>query len=311
MTPTQSGAVAPASLHVGHRDRITLRMLADMTSGLKSYTRSTSFTDVVFSEPETAWTPEQLLQIGLDESPIFAPGAQFDYSNTNTVLLGMVIEKVTGKPVEDVFQEMVFDPLGLDGTSWPRGTTDLPDPHPQGYTLQGNAATPDNPSNATNWNPSWGWTAGELISTMDDLLVYGRSLGNGRELLGEEAHDVAEMAFEDAHGFLLGVASTPRSSRRLLDPQDHGSLEDITLHPQLGVLPLQVLEPGPLIDREAFLLAALDAVTVHPVAQRPRVDPKVPGHLSDRLPRLAHDPDSALTELRVVLPSCLWHHHSS
>jgi D-alanyl-D-alanine carboxypeptidase len=185
-------------------DRITLRMLANMTSGLASYTRSKAFTDVLFSEPETAWTPEQLLQIGLDESPIFEPGAQFDYSNTNTVLLGMVIEEVTGKQVEDVFQELVFDPLGLDGTSWPRGSTELPDPHPQGYTLQGNAATPDNPSNATNWNPSWGWTAGELISTMDDLLVYGRSLGNGRGLLGEEAQAARLQEIPGAAGY--GIA---------------------------------------------------------------------------------------------------------
>ena len=80
-----------------------------------------------------------MLRIGLDGSPIFEPGAEFDYSNTNTILLGMVIEKVTGKPVEDVFQQLVFDPLALDDTSWPRGSTDIPAPYPQGFTLQGNA----------------------------------------------------------------------------------------------------------------------------------------------------------------------------
>jgi hypothetical protein len=98
---------------------------------------------------------------------------------------------------------------------------------------------------------------------------------------------------------------------RLLDPQDHRSLEDITLHPQLGVLPLELLEPCALVDAQAFLLAALDPVPVHPVAQRPRVDPQISGHLRDRLAGLTHDPDRALTELGVVLPSCLWHHHSS
>ncbi len=118
-------------------DRITLRMLADMTSGLASYTRSTAFTDVLFSAPETVWTPEEVLEIGLDESPIFEPGAEFDYSNTNTILLGMVIEEVTGEPVEDVFQELIFDPLGLDDTSWPARIDGHPRTVPAGLHAAG------------------------------------------------------------------------------------------------------------------------------------------------------------------------------
>src|SRR3954454_457531 len=103
----------------------------------------------------------------------------------------------------------------------------------------------------------------------------------------------------------------PRSTRRLLHPQDHGSLEDITLHPQLRVLPLEPDQTSALVDGHALLLAPLDPVPVHPIAQRPRVDPEVPGHLSDRLTRLAHDPDRALPKLRVVLPSYLCHGISS
>src|SRR5215212_4707933 len=103
----------------------------------------------------------------------------------------------------------------------------------------------------------------------------------------------------------------PRSSRRLLDPQDHGALEHITLHPQLRVLPLQLTQTGSFIDVQAVLLAALDPLPIHPVAQGPRIDPEVPGHLSDRLAGLTHDPHRALTKLGVVPPTCLWHHHSS
>src|SRR3990170_6294985 len=97
----------------------------------------------------------------------------------------------------------------------------------------------------------------------------------------------------------------PRSSRRLLDPQDHGSLEYITLHPQLGDVLAQLVQLGPLVDGEAFLLAPLNPLPVHPVAQGARVDPEIPGHRSDRLAGLTHDADGPLTELRVILPSYL------
>src|SRR5215207_4085333 len=100
----------------------------------------------------------------------------------------------------------------------------------------------------------------------------------------------------------------PRSSSRLLDPQDHGSLEDITLHPQLRVLPFELLKASAFIDAETLAPTTRLAVAVHPVTQGARVDPQIPSHLRDRLARLAHDPHRALTELRVVLPSCLWHH---
>jgi D-alanyl-D-alanine carboxypeptidase len=104
---------------VPNGNSITLRQLANMTSGIASYTRSATFTDTYFAKPETVFTPDQLLKVGIAASPLFPPGAQFDYSNTNTILLGMVIEKVTGKPVAEAFDAMVFKPLKLLNTSWP------------------------------------------------------------------------------------------------------------------------------------------------------------------------------------------------
>src|SRR4249919_658754 len=99
----------------------------------------------------------------------------------------------------------------------------------------------------------------------------------------------------------------PRSSRRLLDPQDHGSLEDVALHPQLGVLPLELHQTSTFIGGEALGLTPLDLVLLHPVAQRPRMDPKILSDLSDRLVGLPDDPHRPLTKLRVVLPTYLCH----
>lgn len=186
-------------------DKVTLRMLADMTSGIASYTRSTTFTDRYFAAPDTVYTPDELIAIGVEESPIFAPGEKFDYSNTNTVLLGKVIEMVTGLPIGTAFETMVFKPLGLTNTSWPAADPAMPAPYAQGFTLQGVSATPDKPSNATNWNPSWGWTAGEVISNMDDLLTYGRALGTGQGLLGAEAQAQRLRSFPGPAGYGIAV----------------------------------------------------------------------------------------------------------
>lgn len=185
-------------------DRITLRQLADMTSGIASYTQSAKFQDVLFYKPQTIFTPKELVAIGVAESPLFEPGASFNYSNTNTILLGMVMEQVTGKTVGEVFKEQIFDPLKLKNTSWPGDSVDLPVPYAQGFTLQGDFAKPDAPSNATNWNPSWGWTAGELISNIDDLLVYARALGTGNGLLGAAAQK-ERLTFPGAAGYGIGV----------------------------------------------------------------------------------------------------------
>jgi D-alanyl-D-alanine carboxypeptidase len=186
-------------------DSITLRQLATMTSGLLSYTRADAFLDRFFEDPTLTYTPAELVEFAVPGSPIFAPGAEFDYSNTNTVLLGMVIEQVTGQPIGEVFAERVFAPLGLGGTFWPGAETALPEPFPQGFTLQGNAATPEAPSNATHWNPSWGWTAGGMVSTLGDLLVYGQALGTGRGLLGPETQQERLRSFPEPAGYGLAM----------------------------------------------------------------------------------------------------------
>jgi D-alanyl-D-alanine carboxypeptidase len=190
---------------VPNGNSITLRQLANMTSGVASYTRSAKFTDTYFAKPETVFTPDQLLKVGIAASPLFPPGAQFDYSNTNTILLGMVIEKVTGKPVAEAFDAMVFKPLKLLNTSWPGQSTKMPEPYAEGFTLQGNFAKPDAPSNATFWNPAWGWTAGELISNMDDLLTYGRALGTGQGLLNPDTQEERLKSIPGAAGYGIAI----------------------------------------------------------------------------------------------------------
>ncbi|PYI38115.1 serine hydrolase [Arthrobacter psychrolactophilus] len=184
---------------------ITVRMLLNMTSGIASYTLDEKFMDELFSDPTKTWTPDQLLATGLALPPLFAPGEQFNYSNTNFILLGRVVEKVTSKPFEQVLDELILAPLGLDATSMPGGSDPYPVPHAQGFTLQGTAEGDATPVNTSGWNPTWAWTAGQMVSTVDDLLVYGRALGTGQGLLNSEAQIDRLSSFPDGGGYGLAV----------------------------------------------------------------------------------------------------------
>jgi D-alanyl-D-alanine carboxypeptidase len=166
---------------VPNGDTMTLRQVADMTSGVASYTANPGFIAALYGNPEQRWRPSQLLEFGFPGSPEFPPGTAFQYSDTNYILLGLAIQEAAGKPLRAVLRERIIDPLDLRQTSWPGGSIALPRPHARGYTLQGQPS--NDPGDATNWSPTYAWAAGALISTVDDLLAYGHALGTGEGLL--------------------------------------------------------------------------------------------------------------------------------
>ena len=160
---------------VPNGDRITLRMLADMTSGLHNYTEDDAWVKTAFSDFKRVWTPRELVDVGIKHPPDFPPGQGWHYSNTNYVLLGMILEHVTGKKIQASFDEKVFKPLKLKETSWPVGAA-LPNPYAHGTTVQ---TLDDKLDDATHRNPSWAFTAGELVSTMADLRTWIVSYATG------------------------------------------------------------------------------------------------------------------------------------
>jgi D-alanyl-D-alanine carboxypeptidase len=168
-----------------------------MRSGLFSYTFDRGFNETLDRDPQKAWTPKELLAIAFSHPPDFAPGTRYEYSNTNIVLLGLVIEQLTGTPPSEAFQKLIFGPLKLTHTSLPKnGDSSIPGPHAQGYQFGTNLETVNSyavppaqlpaalsgtlqPINNTNANPSWAWTAGGAISTLGDLAVYVKALVGG------------------------------------------------------------------------------------------------------------------------------------
>lgn len=162
----------------------TLYQLATMRSGIPSYTFDESFQEKYFTDPHHTWTPQQLVDLVKKVPAMYPPGTRTFYSNTNTILLGMVVEKASGMPIETYLKQQVIDPLHLSATVFPTGS-EFANPHARGYTVQG---TDDGkPVDATDWNPSWGWSAGAMVSDLDDLLSWGKALATGEGVLSPQS----------------------------------------------------------------------------------------------------------------------------
>ncbi|WP_425383303.1 D-alanyl-D-alanine carboxypeptidase [Rhodococcus ruber] len=173
-------------------DTATLRQLADMTSGIPSYTFDENFQNQLFGDPTKPWTPEQLLDIVRGDPPNFAPGEKWEYSNSNLIALGLVVEQVSGQSLGDYITERITEPIGMSETSFPDGT-DIPSPHLDGVTEQGQPE--GQTTDATNWDPSWAWAAGAMISTLDDLEIWAKAIGTGEGLYDQQTQDVRMSSF--------------------------------------------------------------------------------------------------------------------
>lgn len=186
-------------------DKITLRQLAGMQSGLFSYTNNTDWQNALYADPQRAFTPQELLSYAFDKPLSFPPGTDFEYSNTNTVLVGLVVEKVSGQALPDYIRDQITAPLNLQATSLPTDNA-FPDPHAQGYTEQtANGAE----AIATDWNPSWAWSAGAMISTLEDLHIWAPVLATGKlltpEMQRQRLTTVTEGGLPQGDGYGLGI----------------------------------------------------------------------------------------------------------
>lgn len=165
---------------VPNGDAITLRELGNMTAGLRSWEENSQFPSVLLSWYSGAtFTPVQIVDYGLSLQPLFAPGTGWSYSNMNTDLLGLVIEKVTGQSLAVALRQGVFGPLGLRSTTLP-SAAELPRPSPRGYSVQTlNRQLGD----TTLYSPTLLWAAGGVVSTVRDLLRAAPMFATGRPLL--------------------------------------------------------------------------------------------------------------------------------
>src|SRR5215208_5517961 len=92
-------------------DRITLRMLANSTSGYADYVPMDSFIDALYKDPFRAWTPDGLIEMATDEPLLYEPSTNWSYSHVNFVILGEALAAITGKPVDELMRERIIEPL--------------------------------------------------------------------------------------------------------------------------------------------------------------------------------------------------------
>ncbi|MFJ7497879.1 serine hydrolase domain-containing protein [Streptomyces sp. NPDC097727] len=187
--------------------RITVRQLLQHTSGLPNYTGYLS-DDIRYYEPR------ELLDLALRQKADFEPGKGWKYSNTNYLVAGLLVQKVTGRPLAVEIDQRVIRRAGLHHTYFPApGELRIRERHPQGY-YQDSEGAPF--VDATEWDPSWAWAAGQLVSTNSDLNRFYSELMRGRLVPKPQLDQMrttvpAGSPFADGARYGLGLVSTPLS----------------------------------------------------------------------------------------------------
>ncbi len=155
---------------------IDLAQLLQHTSGIPDFSKQQAFLDAVRASPASAPPPKQLLS-SVEGLPLsFTPGSRFEYSNSDNIVVALMVEAVTGAPYDEALQSLVGRPLGLTQTGLPSGTA-LPAPYLHGYDHAAGHA-PEDASEVLA--AGWSWASGGVVSTPADANRFVRGYVSGR-----------------------------------------------------------------------------------------------------------------------------------
>lgn len=222
----ERGALSPDDLvskHLGdaawfdrlpNADTITVRMLLNHTSGLMDHVRLPEFAAAVAAEPARHRTPVELLEFVFDREPLFPAGERFAYADTNYIVLGMLIERVTGEPFYNTAVRELIEPLGLTDTIAQTGAA-LPGLI-EGVDRLGLLDMPEVVARdgVYSINPSWEWCGGGWVSSSPDLARWIRAYAVGDVLSAESRRAMrkgvsANTGPGDRYGPGLMIVRTP------------------------------------------------------------------------------------------------------
>lgn len=155
-------------------DKVTPGMLIKNTAGYKDYVLNKDFTDLVLKEPFRNFTREEIIAFSVSGGEMnFPPGTDQKYSHTEFTILGEVIERATGKKMQELYEEYIFLPLNLRNTGYCINS-ELPSPVLHAYSSDRGIY-----EDATFWNPAWTGDSGPLYSNLNDLLRFASVFGKG------------------------------------------------------------------------------------------------------------------------------------
>jgi len=165
---------------VPRENEITIRHLLEMRSGLGDYASNPEFLEFMEPDPLRACTPEQLVEFSLDKTE--EPDKEFHYTNTNYILLGMLIEKVTNNSLGNELEKRLLQPLGMSHT-FMLTEMKMPTPYAHGYRYEEGKVV----DGTYSIHPSLFWAAGGIVSTVADQIIWAKALVEGW-LLSPQAH---------------------------------------------------------------------------------------------------------------------------
>jgi D-alanyl-D-alanine carboxypeptidase len=167
---------------VPHGNAISLRQLLQHTSGLFDYAADPATFQPFATDPGYAWQPRDLVAIATTHQPNFAPGQGWGYSNTNFVLLGLIVESATGNPVGAELERQIFRPLHMWATSFDTDGrySDRSSGKDVARFAHGYSTINGQTIDASDLTPSWGYAAGAITSTADDLATFYSALMRGK-----------------------------------------------------------------------------------------------------------------------------------
>ena len=190
--------------------RITVRQLLQHTSGLPDFDETLFGTTDVFQYRYHYVTPRDVLDSALSKPAQFEPGTQWKYTNTNYIVLGMLVERVSQRPVGEQIDQRIVKKLGLSHTYFPApGEEKIRGTHPQGYHLSAEGKLED----ITEMDPAWGWAAGAMVSTPSELNTFFQAVLDGRLLTQSSIQEMKKGVDIGSGGrvYGLGLIGTPLS----------------------------------------------------------------------------------------------------
>lgn len=181
---------------------ITLRQVLNHTSGIFNYTDDKAWEAAVSKDPKRSWEPQELVDVAAANPPYAEPGKVWHYSNTNYILLGMIVEEVTQSTIAVEIRKRLLDPQKLGHTTFD-GAEPL-----AGALAHGYGPSPAKADVTTAFDPSWAWSAGAMVSSASDLAAWAKALYGGgvlsKELFGDMT-DAAVPTQQSGVSYGLGV----------------------------------------------------------------------------------------------------------